>query len=81
MTDMQRRENAIKIPYFTSGSYLSVMYADQWAQKGVNKFVGICIAKRQKGIGSNFILRNVINGVGVERMFETYSPKLREIKV
>ena len=80
-SDMQKRQKTIHIPYFTGGCYLSVTRTDLYSPTGVTKFVGICIARRNKGLGSNFILRNVIDGVGVEMMFELYSPALREIKV
>ena len=80
-SDIQKRCGVTKIPYFTSGSYLSVTRADPYSPSGETKFVGICIARRNNGLGSTFILRNVLNGMGVERMFELYSPALREIKV
>lgn len=80
-SDIQKRCNITKIPYFTSGSYLSVTCADPYSPSGETKFVGICISQRNNGLGSTFILRNVLNGMGVEKMFELYSPALREIKV
>ena len=80
-SDIQKRQSTAQIPYFTPGSYLSVTRADPYSPSGVTRFVGICIARRKNGIGSTFILRNVINGMGVEMMFELYSPTLREIKV
>lgn len=80
-SDAQKRRTTIDIPYFTGGCYLSVTRTDPYSPTGVIKFVGICIARRNKGLGSNFILRNVIDGVAVEMMFELYSPALKEIKV
>ena len=80
-SDIQKRVNNIHIPFFTSGSYLAVTRADPYSPTGTTKFVGICIAKRNKGPGTNFILRNVIDGVGVEMLFETYSPAIKEIQV
>ena len=80
-SDIQKRTSNTRIPFFTPGSYLSVTRADPYSPSGETKFVGICIARRSRGLGSTFILRNVINGMGVEMMFELYSPALREIKV
>lgn len=80
-SDIQKRRTTADIPFFTAGSYLSVTRADPASPSGISKFVGICIAKRNKGLGSTFILRNVINGIGVEMMFELFSPALKEIKV
>lgn len=56
-------------------------HADPYSPSGETKFVGICIARRNNGLGSTFTLRNVLNGMGVEMMFELYSPTLREVKV
>lgn len=80
-SDIQKRHCKINIPFFTAGSYLAVTRADPYSPTGTTKFVGICIARRNKGLGSTFILRNVLNGVGVEMMYELYSPAIREIQV
>ena len=55
--------------------------ADPYSPTGTTRFVGICIARRNKGLGSTFILRNVIGGVGVEMMYELYSPAIKKIEV
>jgi len=39
-------------------------------------FTGICILRRNRGIGSTFVLRNVIDGTPVERGFPVYSPRI-----
>ena len=80
-SDIQKRRRNIDIPFFTAGSYLAVTRADPHSPTGTSKFVGICIARRNKGLGSTFILRNVIGGVGVEIMYELYSPAIREIEI
>ena len=80
-SDIQKRRRNIDIPFFTAGSYLAVTKADPYSPTGTSKFVGICIARRNKGLGSTFILRNVVNGIGVEMMYELYSPSIREIQV
>ena len=79
-SDIQKRRN-IDIPFFTGGSYLAVTRADPHSPTGTSKFVGLCIARRNKGLGSTFILRNVMSGVGVEMMYELYSPAIKEIQV
>ena len=82
MSDVQKRRINADIPFFTSGSYLSVTKSDPYSPSGVSKFVGICISTRKtKQLGSTFILRNVIKGVGIEMMYELYSPAIKEIKV
>lgn len=36
---------------------------------------------RRRGVDSSFVLRNIINKVGVESSFKIYSPMIKEIKV
>lgn len=71
----------MNIPFFTAGSTMRVIYTDPSSRTGRNHFVGLCIARSNKGLGSTFILRNVIQRVGIERMFELYSPQIIEIQV
>lgn len=45
-------------------------------------FRGICIARRNRGLGSSFKLRNVLDeNVAVERSFPLYSPHLTSLKI
>lgn len=44
-------------------------------------FEGVVIAKRNRGINSAFTVRKISNGEGVERVFQTHSPLVAEIKV
>lgn len=71
----------MKVPFFTPGSTMRIIYTDPSSRTGRNHFAGLCIARSNKGLGSTFILRNTIQGVGVERMFELYSPHLIDIQV
>ena len=80
-SDVQKRKAHIEIPFFVAGSILAVTRADPYSYSGETRFVGICIARQNNGIGSTFTLRNVVNGVGVEVMFETYSPTIKKIEV
>lgn len=81
-SDVMKRQINAHIPFFTAGSYISVTRADLYSPSGETTFAGICIARRKiKQLASTFILRNVINGVAVEIMYELYSPAMKEIKV
>lgn len=81
-SDILKRRTNIHIPYFTSGSYISVTKSDPHSPSGESTFAGICISTRKcKQVGSTFLLRNIINGIGVEMMYELYSPAIKEIKV
>ncbi|XP_065257583.1 large ribosomal subunit protein bL19m [Emys orbicularis] len=80
-TDMIRRRKVLDIPEFYVGSILSVTTADPYASDKTSRFVGICIQRGGKGLGATFVLRNIIEGQGVEFCYELYNPRIREIKV
>ena len=42
-------------------------------------FEGVCIARSNKGLNSNFTVRKISYGEGVERVFPLYSPLIAEI--
>lgn len=44
-------------------------------------FEGVVIAKRNRGLNSAFTVRKISHGEGVERVFQTYSPIIDNIKV
>ena len=50
-------------------------------RKRVQAFEGVVISKRNRGLNSNFIVRKISSGEGVERTFQTYSPLIASIEV
>ena len=44
-------------------------------------FEGVVIAVRKRGLNSAFTVRKVAHGEGVERVFQTHSPMISDIKV
>ncbi len=44
-------------------------------------FEGVCIARSNRGLNSNFTVRKISYGEGVERVFPLYSPSIAEIAV
>ena len=81
-SDVSKRRINTNIPFFTPGSYVSVIKSDPYSPSGETSFAGICISRRKvRQLGSTFVLRNVMNGIGVEMMYELYSPAIKEIKV
>jgi large subunit ribosomal protein L19 len=44
-------------------------------------FEGVVIAYRKGGTGSNFTVRKVSYGVGVERIFPTHSPRVDKVEI
>ena len=50
-------------------------------RKRVQAFEGVVISVRKRGLNSNFIVRKMSNGEGIERTFQTYSPLIASIEV
>jgi large subunit ribosomal protein L19 len=44
-------------------------------------YEGVCIARSNRGLNSNFTVRKLSYGEGVERVFPLYSPNVAEIQV
>nr|XP_055042380.1 39S ribosomal protein L19, mitochondrial [Misgurnus anguillicaudatus] len=79
--DMIQRRKVLNIPEFYVGSILAVTMSDPHASGNLNRFLGICLQRSGKGLGATFVLRNVVDGQGVEICYELYSPRLRKIEV
>ncbi|XP_076237434.1 mitochondrial ribosomal protein L19 [Calliopsis andreniformis] len=77
--DMVARRSVISIPQFYVGSILSVTYSEPHAAGKVNTFVGICISREGAGLRAAFILRNAVNGEGVEVKYHLYDPAIQKI--
>ncbi len=70
------------IPVFAPGDTVIVnVNVVEGERKRVQAFEGVVIARRNRGIGSSFIVRKVSSGEGVERTFQLYSPLIASIEV
>ena len=70
------------VPDFRAGDTLRVMVrVVEGERTRVQAYEGVCIARANKGIGSNFTVRKISNGEGVERVFPLYAPTIAEIAV
>ncbi|KAL7307211.1 hypothetical protein TKK_0000934 [Trichogramma kaykai] len=79
--DMLARRSNVEIPEFYVGSLVAVMHSDPHAPGKNNRFMGICIQKIGAGLRASFILRNFIDGEGVEINFDMYDPTIQRIDV
>ena len=71
-----------KIPAFAPGDTVVVsVNVVEGSRKRVKAFEGVVIAKRNRGMNSNFIVRKISSGEGVERTFQTYSPLIAAIEI
>ena len=70
------------IPDFRPGDTLRVgVKVVEGDRTRVQNFEGVCIARSNKGMGSNFTVRKISFGEGVERVFPLYSPNVESITV
>jgi large subunit ribosomal protein L19 len=64
-----------KIPVFAPGDTVIVkVQVVEGDKKREQAYEGVVIAKRNRGLNSNFIVRKISSGEGVERTFQTHSP-------
>ncbi|NNE62777.1 MAG: 50S ribosomal protein L19 [Gammaproteobacteria bacterium] len=70
------------VPAFSPGDTVVVQVkVKEGARERLQAFEGVVIAKRNRGINSAFTVRKISHGEGVERVFQTHSPAIGEIKV
>ena len=70
------------VPVFEPGDTVRVsLRVVEGERERVQAFEGVCIARKNAGINSNFTLRKISYGEGVERVFPLYSPRITAIEV
>ena len=70
------------VPEFQAGDTLRVaVRVVEGERTRTQAFEGVCIGRSNKGLNSNFTVRKISYGEGVERVFPLYSPQIAEIAV
>ena len=70
------------IPEFRPGDTVRVgVRVVEGERTRVQNYEGVCIARSNRGINSNFTVRKMSFGEGVERVFPLYSPNVESIEV
>ncbi|MEO9600849.1 50S ribosomal protein L19 [Parasphingorhabdus sp.] len=70
------------IPEFRAGDTLRIgVRVVEGERVRTQNFEGVCIARTNRGMGSNFTVRKMSFGEGVERVFPLYSPNIESITV
>jgi large subunit ribosomal protein L19 len=70
------------VPEFAPGDTLRAsVKVVEGERERLQAFEGVCIARKNAGINSNFTLRKISYGEGVERVFPLYSPRIATIEV
>ncbi|QIQ85867.1 50S ribosomal protein L19 [Erythrobacter sp.] len=71
-----------QIPEFRAGDTVRVgVKVKEGNRERVQNFEGVVIARSNRGMGSNFTVRKISFGEGVERVFPLYSPIIDDITV
>jgi len=70
------------IPDFAPGDTVVIQVKVKEGERvRLQSFEGVVIAKRNRGLNSAFTVRKISHGVGVERVFQTYSSMIDNIEV
>jgi large subunit ribosomal protein L19 len=80
--EMARLTANRRVPEFAAGDTLRVaVKVVEGERSRTQAFEGVCIARSNKGLNSNFTVRKISYGEGVERVFPLYSPVIADITV
>lgn len=79
---VERLAAARSVPKFEPGDTVRVsLRVVEGERERIQAFEGVCIGRKNAGINSNFMLRKISYGEGVERIFPLYSPRITAIEV
>lgn len=79
---MARLAAARAVPDFGPGDTVRVMVkVVEGERTRTQAFEGVVIARSNRGLNSNFTVRKISYGEGVERVFPLYSPNVADIQV
>jgi large subunit ribosomal protein L19 len=74
--------DARAVPEFRPGDTVRVsVKVVEGERERVQAFEGVCIARKNSGVNSNFTLRKISYGEGVERVFPLHSPRITALEV
>jgi large subunit ribosomal protein L19 len=73
---------AKKMPAFEPGDTVVVQVKVKEGERvRLQSYEGVVIAKRNRGYNSAFTVRKISHGVGVERVFQTFSPAVESVEI
>ncbi len=79
---IEKEQMTREVPAFDTGDSVEVkVKVIEGDRERLQAFEGVVIAKRNRGLNSSFTVRKISHGEGVERVFQTYSPSIQDIKV
>lgn len=82
MLDAEQMQATKPMPAFGPGDTVVVQVKVKEGDRvRVQSYEGVVIAKRNRGLNSAFTVRKISHGVGVERVFQTYSTIIDSVEV
>tara|TARA_B100001769_G_scaffold263428_1_gene246696 strand:- start:118 stop:666 length:549 start_codon:yes stop_codon:yes gene_type:complete len=79
---IERLTSKKRIPTFRPGDTLKVtVRITEGSKSRLQAYEGVCIARKNNSINSNFTVRKISHGEGVERVFPLFSPIVEKIDV
>ena len=71
-----------QLPNFAPGDTVVVQVKVKEGERvRLQSYEGVVIAKRNRGLNSSFTVRKISHGVGVERVFQTFSPAIDSVEL
>ena len=82
IAELEAEQMKSDIPAFGPGDTVVVQVrVKEGERERLQAYEGVVIAKKNRGLNSSFTVRKMSHGEGVERVFQTHSPSIAEIKV
>jgi large subunit ribosomal protein L19 len=71
-----------RIDAFDAGDTIRVnVKIVEGANERIQAFEGLCIARKDRGLHTSFVVRKISNGEGVERIFPLYGPNTDSVEL
>lgn len=80
--DKEQMQATKAMPEFGPGDTVVVQVKVKEGERvRIQSYEGVVIAKRNRGLNSAFTVRKISHGVGVERVFQAFSPMIDSVEV
>lgn len=80
--EAEQMQKGKPLPNFSPGDTVVVQVKVKEGDRvRLQSYEGIVIAKRNRGLNSSFTVRKISHGVGVERVFQTWSPAIDSVEL
>jgi large subunit ribosomal protein L19 len=80
--DIEARAMSRELPDFGPGDTVVVQVkVKEGDRERVQAYEGVVIARKNRGLNSSFTVRKISHGEGVERVFQSHSPTIADVKV